>query len=571
MRKSNVWIGFIVIILVAGVCKVQAESGLSESYGEPLATYVGQNGIEIISYSKNWVTQDKLKSIYDELMNNAHGEEIKYFSEIYIYPDLPVNYPKGFTSFCHEKYIKTDDGKFVFQTGCYIDIFNGNQYSDIAQLARIISHEYGHHFTFYYLMTKKNLSKEQWINSEYAKIRQLNKYPRITYLGDASKSYSHEWDIAEILAEDYVQIYGSSLVKKTRDYLDTNERLQNSNFDAHYYYSDFNLLPQENLELKLAADVDGLVDYFYNLSGVKLKNMPEKLKISAPYLSSIHNVFKNYNSYVWQWNKVNDLETKNQYEYTLIINPIENNDYPIPLKTVYSGEPLTATSGSGVDLKKGIGILNNYEGDYQVRLFVKDSYGFMHSSSIREVTITPKDNSKTVFSDIADNYWAIDYIYDLTNRDIVKGYVDGTFRPNGKITRAEFMTFLVRTIDSMQLKTDTSADHWFIHMGYEDIALNIGLLNNSNNNEIYFNGAISRKEMAQMVYKMLDYSGKNINVNYQTTLTDVKQNDSFTEISIVNYYGIINGYPDETFRPESPTTRAEAMKMVSKYIDVTAN
>lgn len=546
--------------------KNNTQGASSSSYGDPLASYIGENGITIISYSPNWKSEDKLKAIYNELLKNTHGTEIAYLSTVYIYPNKSSHYSNDFSSFYHEDYSVNKYGRFVFGHDCTIEIYDADQYKDISQMARVLAHEYGHHFTFYYLMTEENLSKDKWIKSKYAKIRKLEDFPLVTYLGENQKTYSHEWDIAEILAEDYIQLYGSQLARKSRDYLDVKERIISNNIDYYYYYSDFNLLPQENLDLELAADVEGLVDYLNDLSRVMPSRQPEKIVVKQPILSTINNVYKSYNEYIWEWPKVNFIEMKNQYEYTLVINPSGENDYPLPLKTAYSGEVLTAVTGSALDLKKGLGIMTNFEGDYEVRVFVKDRNGFMHSSLFLPISIKPRDNSKILFYDVPIDYWCNDYIYDLTNRELVRGYSDQTFHPESTITRAEFMTFLIRSLKDIEPQENQNTSHWFIEQGFRDVALSLGLLSSENNNELYFEGNISREEMAQMICFMLNYSGIKVNIAFKTTLTDTKDSVAFTEISIVNYYKIINGYPDQTFKPNNNATRSEAMIMISKYL-----
>jgi hypothetical protein len=48
------------------------------------------------------------------------------------------------------------------------------------------------------------------------------------------------------------------------------------------------------------------------------------------------------------------------------------------------------------------------------------------------------------FSDV-DNHWAKDTIHWASERGIVSGYEDGTFKPNKQVTEAEFLTMLIRT------------------------------------------------------------------------------------------------------------------------------
>ena len=66
------------------------------------------------------------------------------------------------------------------------------------------------------------------------------------------------------------------------------------------------------------------------------------------------------------------------------------------------------------------------------------------------------------FSD-AQNSWASTEIATLTNAGILKGYTDGTFRPNAAITRAEFAAIAAR-FDKLsggdKTFTDVPTDHW---------------------------------------------------------------------------------------------------------------
>ena len=53
----------------------------------------------------------------------------------------------------------------------------------------------------------------------------------------------------------------------------------------------------------------------------------------------------------------------------------------------------------------------------------------------------------TVFSDIPSGYAYAQAIQMLTNRDIVTGYPDGTFRPEGMVIRQQFAKMIVLALD----------------------------------------------------------------------------------------------------------------------------
>ncbi|PKM51837.1 MAG: hypothetical protein CVV02_04300 [Firmicutes bacterium HGW-Firmicutes-7] len=558
--KRYVFVLLILVSIVISSIQIQAKELMNDE--KPVATYVGENGIQIISYASAWNTEEKLKSVYIELLKNKHGNEISYLSKIYIYPNSNVN---G-AGYYYPDYYIDKDGKYTYKTDATIEIYNGNKYTQLSQIARTLAHEYGHHFTYYYLITKENKANDKWVESKYAKIRNLNNHLKITYLGDQTKKYIHKWDIAEIIADDYVQFYGSELAKKTRNYYDVKERIQNNSITYTYYYGDFNLLPQENLDIPLAADIYGLADYFYALSGVNLSSIPENINVSEPRLSSINRVHESYNEYLFEWKNVNSNEAKNEKEYTLIMYEKGAYSDPIPLKTIYSGERAFAVAGSAIDISKGRAILENYEGEYEIRLFVKDKNGYMHGSNIVEVSIKPKDNANLLFSDVKDNYWAVDYIYYLTNKEMVEGYKNNTFRPDNVISRAEFMSFLIRSLKDVEVKKTTSGTHWFVNQGYRDAAFSTGLIQSKSYSAAYYDASITRKEMVNMVYILLKRQGINVNINYSANLTDISKDSFKNEISTVSYYGIINGYPDRTFKPEKHATRAEAIKMIYKFI-----
>ncbi len=70
-----------------------------------------------------------------------------------------------------------------------------------------------------------------------------------------------------------------------------------------------------------------------------------------------------------------------------------------------------------------------------------------------------------VFSD-AQNYWAKEAIYSLQNKNIIKGYPDGTFRPEKPVTRAEFAVLTCRAYSVIPVKkepiafTDVPDNYW---------------------------------------------------------------------------------------------------------------
>ena len=98
---------------------------------------------------------------------------------------------------------------------------------------------------------------------------------------------------------------------------------------------------------------------------------------------------------------------------------------------------------NAVSTLSNAGILNGYEdGTFQPDGNITRAEFATITARFFEATYEGED----LFSDIA-GHWAADYINQAANAGIVDGYPDGTFRPQQNITRAEAMTMVNRTID----------------------------------------------------------------------------------------------------------------------------
>ncbi|MEQ8996281.1 MAG: S-layer homology domain-containing protein [Coleofasciculus sp. B1-GNL1-01] len=62
------------------------------------------------------------------------------------------------------------------------------------------------------------------------------------------------------------------------------------------------------------------------------------------------------------------------------------------------------------------------------------------------VSATPDDNQPKTFPDI-QNHWAKPFIEGLLDKGLISGFGDGTFKPNEKMTRAQYAALLVKAFD----------------------------------------------------------------------------------------------------------------------------
>ncbi|MER3476295.1 MAG: S-layer protein, partial [Leptolyngbya sp. ERB_1_2] len=71
----------------------------------------------------------------------------------------------------------------------------------------------------------------------------------------------------------------------------------------------------------------------------------------------------------------------------------------------------------------------------------------------------------TGFTDVPSDFWAGAYIGELSRRNILNGYQDGTFKPNDPITRAQFAALLGKAFEKPKERQtltfgDVPADYW---------------------------------------------------------------------------------------------------------------
>ncbi len=168
------------------------------------------------------------------------------------------------------------------------------------------------------------------------------------------------------------------------------------------------------------------------------------------------------------------------------------------------------------------------------------------------------------FSDIFHHY-AKDDIQYIADKGWMVGLGVDRFLPEDGLTRAQAATILCRYLDltenePAEMLSDISG-HWAeteiktvlsnqIMVGYPDKTFRP-------------NKAVTREEMAVILQRALQYNGNEKTKNRK--FTDVEEDRwSYREITALLDSGILNGYPDNTFRPEQFLSRGEMAHLLRK-------
>ena len=161
-------------------------------------------------------------------------------------------------------------------------------------------------------------------------------------------------------------------------------------------------------------------------------------------------------------------------------------------------------------------------------------------------------------------HWAESDITYLDRMKIMEGYPDGTFLPNNQIKKSEFITLVNRTFGLTRTASidypDVSASKWFYSQIQKAKAAGYMFVFSGN---VRPEQNLTRQEASAMFGKLLGLSS-----TAASKFSDASSIGSWALpfVNAVAEAGIINGYPDGTFKPNNPISRAEVAHVICNII-----
>ncbi len=203
---------------------------------------------------------------------------------------------------------------------------------------------------------------------------------------------------------------------------------------------------------------------------------------------------------------------------------------------VLLGESIDALTDTGIECVEGKFTLAIDEpGTYYVAV---ESSG--NALAVNKVTVAEKT---PVFTDVAAGAWYYDYVTELAKAGIINGMGDGTFRPAGTLTWAQAMKLLLCAHADL---ADVTGPTWAETAMSK--AAELALCEEAQDGA----AAISRLDFCKAAARLFAVTG---------TAEAFPDCDDADVLALV-YIGVINGFPDGTFRPEETLTRAQIAKII---------
>jgi len=174
------------------------------------------------------------------------------------------------------------------------------------------------------------------------------------------------------------------------------------------------------------------------------------------------------------------------------------------------------------------------------------------------------------FKDVAPSHWAHEEITDFASKEYIEGYADNTFLPGNNISRAEFAAVLVRALDLKEVKPaapsfkDVDAGSWYY--SHVETVCSGDLMKGYADGSFKPNENITRQEIAAVLVRAL---GKDKEQAGELVFADKSAVSGWAKnlVGIAVAEGLIQGYSDNTFGPQKKSTRAEAVIMFSRMLN----
>lgn len=170
------------------------------------------------------------------------------------------------------------------------------------------------------------------------------------------------------------------------------------------------------------------------------------------------------------------------------------------------------------------------------------------------------------FNDVPQSHWAHSYVEKMTDEGIIQGRSKTVFAPEDTLTRAEFLTLLVR---EQKLETASRQDGEAWWRPYYNAALSGGLLENGEwaANESTMSSPAPRAEMARLMERILEKQDRfagNRSADFSDLESDTLNSTDRSAIEQCAAAGFLKGYNDGSFRPFGSLTRAEAATVLAR-------
>lgn len=178
------------------------------------------------------------------------------------------------------------------------------------------------------------------------------------------------------------------------------------------------------------------------------------------------------------------------------------------------------------------------------------------------------------YSDVPSGHWASRAIKKMTAMLMAQGVSEDRFAPEKVTTRAEFVAFVVRALGLETAEAgsgsfaDVASDSWYA--AEIEAAFRAGIVNGTSGNTFAPGAAVTREQMAVILYRAYKYKRGNGAVSGSSGSfadQDAVSPWAADAVSAAQTLGLVRGRGNDKFAPQANLTRAEAVQGVLNLFD----
>ena len=187
----------------------------------------------------------------------------------------------------------------------------------------------------------------------------------------------------------------------------------------------------------------------------------------------------------------------------------------------------------------------------------------------------PKDETCPIypFPDAQPTAWYHDGVHYCIENELMQGFPNGTFQPNGNLTRGQLVTMLWRLDGKPSASsapyTDVSASSYC--SAAVSWASDQGIVNGYENGKFGAYDAVTREQFAAILYRYAKLKGIDVTPDADVSFgsyNDAGSVSSYASNAMQWALGeqILNGVGDATLSPRGTTSRAQAANLMQRFI-----
>lgn len=200
------------------------------------------------------------------------------------------------------------------------------------------------------------------------------------------------------------------------------------------------------------------------------------------------------------------------------------------------------------------------------------SFILNHTAALADYRENANPNTLKIASmtDVQVDHWAKESVDYLVSKNMLTGYPDGTFKPNNYISREEAVKVIVLALnkDPKQEQKSKFPDvaEGFWAEEYINVAKDENIITGYPDGRFGLGTNLKRGEMAAILVR--SFGLKPTNEQGSLPFPDVAKGYwAYKDILALYQQGVVEGYPDGTYGPENTITRAEFATFVERILN----